>query len=160
MYEVVKEPLAVDVCYGKVRICRVFGNDSLKVAECIANSLNSTHGDYNIRDVELVEKDVEDILKKTEISVHEITRTTRKRHLVDLRRLVYIELINRNHTITGIAKFFGQNHTTILHHREKHSELIQFDKQYKKLSDDFNNKLKSPAQLLQENLQPEDTSTE
>tara|TARA_R100001440_G_scaffold705_1_gene2241 strand:+ start:364 stop:783 length:420 start_codon:yes stop_codon:yes gene_type:complete len=67
----------------------------------------------------------------TKMSEKELLSRSRKRHIVDNRRMAFaickdiLEL-----KWTEIANAFKLNHASIIHHYKKHKELIEFDNYY------------------------------
>jgi chromosomal replication initiation ATPase DnaA len=48
-------------------------------------------------------------------TVQDLTRKTRLKEIVYRRQIICTYLINRNFSYTAAGKYFGQDHTTVLH---------------------------------------------
>jgi|TARA_S200002703_G_scaffold36838_2_gene31987 chromosomal replication initiation ATPase DnaA len=65
------------------------------------------------------------------IEVIDLMKRCRERHLVDLRRMVYSicrDLLNLPYV--HIAKHFGVNHATVIHHYKIHIDVLKYDRLY------------------------------
>lgn len=75
--------------------------------------------------------------------LHEITGKSRKQPLPDLRAMLCFYLREQGLTYIHIAEIIGWNdHSTALAAILKHKKLYQYDKQYKKIYDNFTFKIR------------------
>ena len=67
----------------------------------------------------------------TKMSEKELLSKSRKRHIVDNRRMAFVicrDILELNWT--KIAKEFNLNHASIIHHYKKHKDLMAYDDYY------------------------------
>ena len=66
------------------------------------------------------------------ISLEELESRSRKRYIVDARRMVFSMAKDYlNMKILHIADKFNMNHASVIHHLKKHDDLIIYDIYYK-----------------------------
>ena len=67
------------------------------------------------------------------VTWEEVLSCSRKRRIVDARRLCCSYLRNKGWTYDMIANYIGyQNHATVLHHCRRAEELLNFDDEYQR----------------------------
>ena len=67
----------------------------------------------------------------TKMSEKELLSKSRKRHIVDNRRMAFVicrDILELSWT--KIAKEFNLNHASIMHHYKKHKDLMAYDDYY------------------------------
>ena len=77
------------------------------------------------------------------IPFYDITGGSRKRNIV-FARMIYSHLCNKQgESITNIATEMKHDHSTILYYLKKYSEDYKYNKKFREVADEVNNKLNS-----------------
>ena len=61
----------------------------------------------------------------------------RKRELIDLRSCVCKHLTTNGWTVTRAAELLSLHHASIIHHRKKFDDLIEYDYEFRKMYQKF-----------------------
>ena len=83
---------------------------------------------------------------ETNIALEDFLKDTRKRKIVDVRRIVYkivIDYKDSNVSLSDIADYFGQSHCTALYSKKTADNLLRTDKSFEKLFLILENSLES-----------------
>jgi hypothetical protein len=74
----------------------------------------------------------------------------RKRYSVFARNFVFVEMNKKNESLTNIGKKFKKNHATVIHGLARHKDLLQYDKEYKAMHEQFMLEISNTTYFLEQ----------